>query len=242
MKDFLQHSADFRNGSIPQYIIEEEIFKKCVVDKKIANDLTLPAGVVPVTVANIVASSGPASMAQFNEEIALAREAIAKPLYEFTTLICQAFPGYTPQEVLALDYPEFMKTLAQAEAVLMSAGVLAQPLFLLPAEEPKKRKIGPPRDLKKEFNATKKSAVVEAFEKGEHAVTSEQIVADNTAYGIDSRTRKALQEEAMNIFPDLFKDMPAASSPLPEPEIVDEEPQRGGKKASGKMRKKRRRR
>ena len=168
-------------GAAPRYILEEEIFKKCVLDPRFIKDDTLPAGIVSTVVQNIMMFSGPGSIDQFNQQLDSSRAVASMAMHEMIPLICRAFPAYTPEQVYALKYEDFLLRLAQAESLLIKIGVLTQPLELLSKEaQAKTAKNKPlPQQLKRiweqqhpvDTKATE-SPVIRAIQDGRPAKTT----------------------------------------------------------------------
>lgn len=136
------------------------------------------AGTVPTVVQNIMMFSGPGSIDQFNQQLNSARVVASMAMHEMVGVICRAFAAYTPEQVYALKYDDFLLRLAQAESMLMKAGVLTQPLELLSKEEQgKARKKKPsPQELRRlweqQSQATPESPVLRAVQAGEVAKTT----------------------------------------------------------------------
>lgn len=184
IKDFLKYQADLVAGIVSKHVIEEEIFRRCVVDPEIASDLKLPAGVVPLVAQQILSTSGPLAPEQFNQELTIARTITqSNPLYEAGVLICRAFPAYTPEQVFSLTYPDFMLRLAQAESLLLKAGVLTEPIEMIPpnqveakeAQKAKQRGKKPvPRGVKEAWERAQKAREENSSQKPTPTVLDRQ--------------------------------------------------------------------
>jgi len=126
---FIQYSSDFNRSIIPFAYIEDEIFKKCVLDNTLIRQLPfLKAGIVSVVVQNIWQLSGPSSIEGFNEDLAIARDVIngdLKSLHSLVDIICMAYP-YKPEEVYDMKYETLMLRAAQAEQKLLTLGVIKE--------------------------------------------------------------------------------------------------------------------
>ena len=204
IRDYIKYQADITSSLIPLHIIEEEIFRKCVVDLKIVYNLNLKAGVVPTVAAQILQFSGPTTPEEFNQELELARAIVNNhPLHEAVTQICRVFSGYSPEEVYSLPYPEMMIRLAQAESVLLKSGSIKEGFRLgvstgteneppapkerivprdLKAAWERAGKMGgekvpnkePPPQPKEELEGKRVSPVIEAMERGEYYLSGPQ--------------------------------------------------------------------
>lgn len=196
--DFLRYDSDSTLGAVPQYILQEEIFKKSVLDNSVLNNPKLLAGVVPVVATTVMSASGPQGIEQFNEDLDFARHVTQNiPIHTLVVLICRAFPAYKPEDVYNMEYPDFMLRLAQAESSLLEAGVLEEPIKLYSKEELAK-KVGKkrvdPQKLKEAWEAQKNipatpsmllnpqpsadkgsSNVVRAWKRGEHFLNTREM-------------------------------------------------------------------
>ncbi len=122
-------------------VLEDEIFRQCVLDKEVVKDLDyLPAGIVSLVVHNILFYSGPSSIDDFNDLLEANRSVASSPLHQLAPLILRAFPSYKLEDIYTLPYEVFMLRLAQAEQLLIKLGVITEPLSL---EKPKPKKQKP---------------------------------------------------------------------------------------------------
>jgi len=133
--DFAQYELAQTRAVVLSEILEDEIFRKCVVDAILVKRInTLPAGVISSVVAGILQFSGPPPTAEvFNEDLQMARVVssmgamgIITDIINHITLAYQ----YTPTELLAMPYEELLKLSALAETKLMGLGVIKEPLFV----------------------------------------------------------------------------------------------------------------
>lgn len=156
--DFLEYDAQFRQGQIDPSILENEIFKKCVSDQILVKNIHLQkAGTVSCVVKSIMTNSGPHSIEELNYTLDIYRNVAAQPMHQLVSVICRAFPGYTPDDVYAMDFQKMTLRLAQAENKLMALGLMTDPIALFAAgEEPKEEKRPSikvdPKELKKAFD------------------------------------------------------------------------------------------
>lgn len=133
--DFISYTRDYERGAIPSVLLEDEVFKKCVLDSSLVRQMNfLPAGLVSVVAQNIWEYSGPKGVSEFNQDLAGARHILfgggSKALHELVTIIAMAFP-YKPEEVYAMDYETFLLRLAQSEKKLIDMGVLKTSVDLI---------------------------------------------------------------------------------------------------------------
>lgn len=150
-----KYNSLFAEGRIPAFILEEEIFSKCVVDKTAVQNLGhLKAGVIPTVVYGILAQSDPPDPESFNNLLAHKRASIASNVLDgFVMMVCRAFPAYKPEDVYAMDYITLVERLALAEPILMGMGVIEEPISLVRhgEEQPPPEKERPqidPRQIK----------------------------------------------------------------------------------------------
>jgi len=156
IEDYIKYGRLTALGAICPAYLEDEIFKKCVLDDKITRNIDyLWAGIVSVVVQNIMQYSGPVGIDAFNQDLDDARAQLMNANYavihELTELIYTAFP-YKPEEVYAMDYETFIFRAAQAEKRLIKTGYLKESISLIPQEDPRQAKRMRVReDLKKRF-------------------------------------------------------------------------------------------
>lgn len=129
LSDFMYYDQQFIEDRIPSAILEEEIFKKCVLDETIKlNFNLLNAGIVTTVAGQIFEFSGPMDPRAIERDLDVARYQVSNFLSDSVSIIIQTFPGYTVKEVEALTYREFLKLLAMAERRLFAMGVIQEPL------------------------------------------------------------------------------------------------------------------
>lgn len=129
-------------------VVEDEIFRSCVLDQVVVSNLDKQkAGTITTVVAAIMSISGPSTPEEFNNFLNYNRQIASLVINEAVISICWAFPGYTPEDVLSLDYSTFMLRLAMAEKKLMSSGIYTKPFELINTQQeqlaPKKPKYDP---------------------------------------------------------------------------------------------------
>jgi len=151
--EFLEYEHLFKTGQYPSAYLEDEIFKKCVVDPVLVDHIDqLRAGVVTSVATSILTHSGPPSIADLNYDLDMNREAASFALHEMVCVICQAFPGYTPDDLYAMEYSRFMLRLAQAERHLLRMGVISEPLSIIPPGAEPQEQQRPKVDASELFN------------------------------------------------------------------------------------------
>lgn len=157
--DYLEYDNQFRMGFIDHSVIENEIFCKCVTDKVLVNNISLQkAGTISVVVKSIMTNSGPNSIDELNQAIDHYRGIAMQPIHQLVSVICRAFPGYTPDDIYEMDFNKMIFRLAQAENKLMSLGLMSEPIqiFLPEGEEEIKEERGrskiDPKKIKQAFD------------------------------------------------------------------------------------------
>ncbi len=156
--EFLEYDTQFRTGQTDASILENEIFKKCVTDNFLVTNLHLQkAGTISCVVKSIMINSGPHSIEELNYTLDHYRNVATQPMHQLVSVICRAFPGYTPDEIYSMDWQKFVFRVAQAENKLMSLGLMTDPIAIFPpGEEPQEEKRKPivvdPKELKKAFD------------------------------------------------------------------------------------------
>lgn len=203
LQDYLDYDHDTQQGLIPLGFLENEIFNKCVLNKTIIKQQRfLKAGIVSTVVSHIWNFSGPISNEAFAKDLEMARQLLyggnSKAIHQLVEVITMAFP-YKPEEIYQMDYQTFMIRAAQAEAKLLQAGVLQQPIQLdnnieqpnlqppkidakaLWEEHKSQKKVSekPVHSKKKSEKWYKKSPVLEAPTKEKIDFKKEQAIIDH---------------------------------------------------------------
>lgn len=191
--DFIEYSESVDRGLIPLSILDDEIFKKCVVDKTLIRQFDyLPAGIVTTTVYCILQFSGPQQ--SIDDDLSVARNLIHSPVYsqfsQLINLITMVYQ-YTPSQLMDMRYEEFLKILALAEEKALQLGILSAPI-----QKPEKKK-------RRKFV---KSPVLEV--PPTHGIDfgkeSRAIAATGNRESIDQQ-RLELIKQAKLLYPDLIK-------------------------------------
>jgi hypothetical protein len=170
--EFLEYEAAFKGGLIAPASLEDEIWKKCVTDPILQKNIALQkAGTVTTVVRSIMENSGPQSINNFNDVLNYYRGIALQPVHAVATVICRAFPGYTPDDIYDMDFHKMSLRLAQAEAKLMALGLMQEPIiFMSPEEEQEGPKERPqikvdPKKLKEAFDLQETQPMHKRIEK-----------------------------------------------------------------------------
>ena len=161
--EYLEYSLLLSGGVYAKATIEDEIFKKCVIDEYIIDSLEmLKAGTVSTVVQDIIDNSGPGSVQDLNTTLNAFRNVASQAIHQTAAFICQAFPAYKLEDVYEMDYGNFILRLAQAEAKLLQVGILQQPINFhdpdLPEEPMEEDKKPSPMDLYLEYQKQEQEA------------------------------------------------------------------------------------
>jgi hypothetical protein len=145
LEDFFYYEDLSKNPEIVSSVIEDEIFKKCVVDNEFIKHVDeLAFGTISIVVQNIMEHSGPLSINHFNDFLDSKRLLAQEPIHHLVTLVVRAFPAYKPEDVYAMPFDTFMLRLAQAESLLTLLGIVTEPIKLISEQEeaakPKKQR------------------------------------------------------------------------------------------------------
>ena len=156
--DFIYYNEIISEGRVPPVIFHEEIFRKCVVNPVFTHDLDeLEAGTVEIVAEDILNASGPFQPDLFNQDLDVARKRASLYIHQISTLICQAFPAYIPEDVMAMEYDAVLLRLAQAEEILIKAGILKEPISMFDSHKPKKKKMSVSNEVLKAWERTGKN-------------------------------------------------------------------------------------
>ena len=129
MGDFIKYQDAFAMGAHPPACLEDEIFKKCVLDTALVKGIKRQkAGIVATVVATILAYSGPSNIHELNEVLEFNRASSGKILNELVNFVCQAYPAYKPEDVYEMDYPTLMLRVAMGEKKMLQTGIITTPL------------------------------------------------------------------------------------------------------------------
>jgi hypothetical protein len=155
--DYLKYVRDYSRQVIPPSILEDEIFKSCVVDKTFIRQMPfMKAGIISTVVQNIWEASGPGGIDEFNQDLETARMSLfsdgTRVLQDLVQLITMAFP-YKPEEIYAMDYETFLLRVAQAEKKLLEMGMIQEPVDIVDGnnKSPQKKRRVPMRKLNQDI-------------------------------------------------------------------------------------------
>lgn len=223
--EFMEYEALLHSPILPPSIIETEIFSKCVLDRTLVNNIALQkAGTIPLVVSHIMRYSGPASINEFNSILDMQRSVAERPIHQIASLICQAFPSYTLEQVYSMDFYTMGLRLAQAEQKLIRLGVITEPISLVdpstvPSKPQKQRPQIDPKKLKNLYDKSKaspppppvgsankiKQVVPEDLGESKAGPTGETIIsfaemAKALDDGSDENLEKQMKQEAKSIY------------------------------------------
>jgi hypothetical protein len=156
VEEYFNYEQLIQAGRYPNAYIEDEIFKKCVLDPILVRQISkLRAGVVTTVATTIWHHSGPQSLEELNTALDISRSLVSGAIHDIVVTICTAFPAYTPDMLYEMDYHTLMLRLAQAEKKLVQAGMLKEPLNFESKEAPRaeKRRRPPASKLKQQWEA-----------------------------------------------------------------------------------------
>jgi len=134
MGDYIKYTQDYNRRVFVPSRLEDEIFRKCVVDDSLVRQLSfLKAGIITTVVLNIWQYSGPSGISSFNQDLEVARSMLnadgVRALHDLVQVITMAFP-YKPEEVYDMEYETFLLRLAQSEKKLLELGAIKEPIVM----------------------------------------------------------------------------------------------------------------
>jgi hypothetical protein len=217
--EWLEYEDLLASGRYPAAYLENEIFRKCVLNPVLTKQIDkLHAGTVSTVVFNIMECSAPGTIQELEYKLNEARMRADKVLHDLIGMVCQAFPGYKPEDVYAMDQDTLMMRVAIAERKLLKAGILKEPISLTPREEVPQRKgsrlnqqtppVAPPVNLAKEHRAQKAPVGAQTV------ITKKDVQEAETAYTGHEREDKIVLEhqmlqETVGIYDDYMKQVQA---------------------------------
>jgi hypothetical protein len=214
IKDYFHYVRAIEQNSIAPAILENEIFTKCVKDEVLVENIDKQkAGTVSSVADIILKNSAPQTAEEFEYLLNIGRENVNNIIHQAISLITQAFPAYTPDDIYAMDIFTLIDRLALSERKLMEAGVLKEPIELMGDSKQRRRK-KPKVDLSKlkqefeeqeeprEWNTKKRQA---AGEKLNQTYVEEEATPDFGAKtDEDGNTVISLNELAYNLDNDVM--------------------------------------
>lgn len=143
LSDYIQFQHDSNYGVTSFTQIENEVFKKCVLDNTLVRQLDfLKAGTVTTVAQNVWQYSGPTGINAFNDDLERARAEIrgdnVRAINDLVRIVTMAF-SYTPDDVYAMDYHTFLLRVAQAEDKLLFLNAIEEPIQMVVPEEQKQK-------------------------------------------------------------------------------------------------------
>jgi hypothetical protein len=155
LSDFFKYKNSIANGIIAKSIIEDEIFIKCVKDQVLVDNLYKQKAGTPTVVADtILQYSSPSSLDELDYFLNYNREATNDVLYQMVNMICMAYSGYTPDDILSKNIHDMMFTFSLAERKLLETGVIAEP-FDFTGDSPQNRRPPPKKKPKVDLSKLK---------------------------------------------------------------------------------------
>lgn len=127
-------------------VVEDNIWEECVIEHTLQGNVhTLNAGIISTIVRLIIHFSNPRSIDSIEDSLDALRSQVVDIREEIVLKICQAFPGYKPEEVESMEWEMQLKRLVQAEKVLGTRFEFVKndptpankPFVKLPGSEPK---------------------------------------------------------------------------------------------------------
>jgi hypothetical protein len=121
----------------------EYLFRECVVDKELAFNDDIPAGIVESISQVILYLSGiQDNMIQYTEELfSTFRSQTGDPVLFMKRIICSVFSGYTFESLGELDYQSLTELFINAEVMMLEAGLVSEPYSFSSPEESKKPRL-----------------------------------------------------------------------------------------------------
>lgn len=209
--EFLYYDRLFGSGHYPDSYIENEVFRKCVLNPVLTKQVDrLKAGIVSTVVYNIMQFSSPSNLDELQYLLNVSRHNANMIVYDLVNTIIQAYPSYKPDELLALDIETFMLRVATAERKLLSTGFLKEPLAF-ESSEPQpvvppvvKKASPPPVNMAQEYK--RKTST------NQTVITNDDMLEAQTAYTGHERADKMVIEdkmvkETMGVYDDYIKQM-----------------------------------
>lgn len=157
IEEFVEYQTLLSSSLFSSYVLQIEIFRRCVTDKIIVDNIDIQkAGTIALVVEGILLVSGPNSQEELNNRIIESRKTINNLVHQIVSVICQAFPSYTPDVLYKMNYETLILRLALAEDKLLKAGLIEEPLsFFSKDKNTNKIKNKRLKNLKEDFEQKK---------------------------------------------------------------------------------------
>jgi hypothetical protein len=215
--EFLEYTLVLDSNQYARATIEDEIFKKCVVDELLISRMNkFHAGTISSVVNDILRASGPETITELNVALAVSRIKASQAIHETAALIAQAFPAYTLEEIYKLDYGCFLLRLAQAESKLLRLGVLEEQIYF---EEPELEEEMEEEPYEEEVSTrpdpvevARRFRTQSARDEGKTIITDSEVIGqESVMMGHEKEDqivlRHEMMKEAKDIYPQYFTQM-----------------------------------
>jgi len=128
-KEYTSYIELLESDALPRSVVEEQIFSSCVLDKAYAANIdSLLAGDILTLVNLILVQSGPQTEADVADKLEEKRSKLYSLNSQIVSLICMAFPGLKPEEIISMSWDKVAGMLALAESILLESGRLKEPI------------------------------------------------------------------------------------------------------------------
>ncbi|MDD3412432.1 MAG: hypothetical protein PHY47_00365 [Lachnospiraceae bacterium] len=99
--------------------IEEDIWDECIIESSFPSNLEdMNAGIIATIVRVILRLSTPSSIEDMQKDLDRERLKLKDVRDQMVIKICEAFPSYTPEDVIVMDWTTLIERLSQAEKIL----------------------------------------------------------------------------------------------------------------------------
>jgi len=200
IEDYLNYTALFEQKRHLASTLENEIFLKCVVDSYFTNNINrLKAGIVGTVVSAILLYSFPTTPEEIETVLIGYRQLANNLIGELIAFTCQAFPSYTPDDLLKCNFTDFMYRVALAEKKLISTGIITEPLSVINktqknGKSPEKHDT---RHLKEQFEQRKPKEPMYSSNRAT-VITADDIKESTMAYtGHELMDKMLLEDRAL---------------------------------------------
>lgn len=211
IEEFLDVQVRFMHGAYPHAVIEDEIFRKCVLNQVYIDNMEkLPAGTVSAVAQAILAHSGPSHLQDIQQRLDFCRREVSSIVHDMASLITQGFPAYTLEQVYSMDYETFMLRVAQAERKLLQAGILRQPISFTENGQPipsEAQNLPPPEELERLWRQQNPSSSPPPPAQKQTVITEQDRHEHMAARaGHDAVDAVILEKQTMDDVPAIYKE------------------------------------
>jgi len=139
---FVRCKALLERNPVMIPLIEEEIFRTCVVDPIYIVDhmFDQKAGTISSIATAIYMTSGPHDINVVNEQFELGRKIVQDVTYNMILHICRAFPAYNPDDLLCMDWQTLVNRFVLAEKLLLDTGAISEKINVQDSSQPEQAK------------------------------------------------------------------------------------------------------